>query len=321
VLVDASPTQADAILRAMRDVATARGTDALTDADRAALVGASTYVFRRPDPLDPDQLGAIEPSELRDVVGTDDVGHHAVQFLTVMALVDGEVDEARITDVLRFAAALDVHEDSLRQLAALGRGRLRWLVADVQRQNLLSITGEHLRIDEDAWILPYREHPDPTLAARYDHLGELPTGTFGRAFFEFYSQNRFSFPGSANSVNAEFATPHDSTHVLSGYDTSPQGELLVSTFTAGMHPHEPMSGHILPVILSWHLGVELVKFAGRYTGGLDPEKFCRVDARERADDRRVRPYLGLLARGGASARRRAHRLRRARARPALRRKR
>ena len=38
-------------------------------------------------------------------------------------------------------------------------------------------------------------------------------------------------------------------HVLSGYDTSLQGELLVSTFTAGMHPDEPITGHILPVII------------------------------------------------------------------------
>ena len=61
--------------------------------------------------------------------------------------------------------------------------------------------------------------------------------------------------------------------ILSGYDTSPQGELLVSTFTAGMHPHEPMSGHILPVIMSWHMGIELVHLAGSSTGQLDPEKF------------------------------------------------
>jgi hypothetical protein len=29
------------------------------------------------------------------------------------------------------------------------------------------------------------------------------------------------------------------------------------TFTVGMHPLEPMAGHILPVIFSWHLGIEL----------------------------------------------------------------
>ena len=66
--------------------------------------------------------------------------------------------------------------------------------------------------------------------------------------------------------------------MLAGYDTSPQGELLVSTFTAGMHPKEPMSGHILPVIMSWHMGIELVRFTGALTGNLDPDNFWAVGA-------------------------------------------
>jgi ubiquinone biosynthesis protein Coq4 len=61
--------------------------------------------------------------------------------------------------------------------------------------------------------------------------------------------------------------------VLSGYDTSPQGEILVSTFTAGMHPKQPMEGHILPVIFSWHLGIEINAFAKSARNQLDIEKF------------------------------------------------
>jgi len=61
--------------------------------------------------------------------------------------------------------------------------------------------------------------------------------------------------------------------VLSGYDTSPHGELLVSTFTAAMHRKEPMSGHILPVIFSWHLGIQLNDVAKSATGAFDPQGF------------------------------------------------
>ena len=59
--------------------------------------------------------------------------------------------------------------------------------------------------------------------------------------------------------------------MLSGYDTSPHGELLVSTFTAAMHKKEPMSGHILPVIFSWHLGIQLNDVAKSATGAFDPQ--------------------------------------------------
>jgi hypothetical protein len=136
--------------------------------------------------------------------------------------------------------------------------------------------------DIDAWIMPYRDRPDPELHERYASLASYEDGTFGKAFAEFYAKNGFEFCGVPTSPNVAFTTPHDSAHVLSGYDTSLQGELLVSTFTAGMHPDEPITGHILPVILSWHLGVELADFAGAGTGNLDPRKFWV--AWQRGDD-------------------------------------
>jgi hypothetical protein len=61
--------------------------------------------------------------------------------------------------------------------------------------------------------------------------------------------------------------------VLSGYDTSVQGELLVSTFTGGKHHEQALAGHVLPVIASWHLGIPLAEFAGSTTDALDPRKF------------------------------------------------
>src|SRR5262249_12660031 len=38
----------------------------------------------------------------------------------------------------------------------------------------------------------------------------------------------------------------------------------VSTFAAAVHPMEPMSGHILPVLISWQLSGSLSAFSGAY---------------------------------------------------------
>ena len=114
---------------------------------------------------------------------------------------------------------------------------------------------------------------DPAMAAKHEALGSLPKGTLGRGYWEIYKSNGYAFPGDSRGVNAAFARPHDSTHVISGYDTTPHGEILVSTFTAGMHPKLPMEGHILPVIFSWHLGIEINKLAGSFHGALNPEAF------------------------------------------------
>lgn len=69
--------------------------------------------------------------------------------------------------------------------------------------------------------------------------------------------------------------------MISGYDTSYRGEILVSTFTAGMHPINPMAGHILPVIFNGHLGVRFNDVATPATGGLDPDEFWHAWGRGR----------------------------------------
>jgi hypothetical protein len=274
MLVKLTDQAASLVLGALRRIATASGDRPMTAADRRALDAFDRFVLRRDPATDLDDLPETSPTQLAAALQSADVRNHVVQFLIVMALVDRVIDEAKIPVVIDYAKALHVHEDAVRQLAELGRGNLAWVRADVQRQNLLSITGQALDVSVDEWILPYRgDHADPKLADRYRALGKLPNGTLGRTFFEFYRTKQFPFPGEPQGLNERFASRHDTTHILSGYDTSPQGELLVSTFTAGMHPKEPMSGHILPVIMSWHMGIELVHLAGSTTGQLDPEKF------------------------------------------------
>ncbi|MFO1304452.1 MAG: hypothetical protein U1F54_12005 [Burkholderiales bacterium] len=272
MLVALTEAQAPLVVAAMRRVATADGREPLCDADRVALDAFQQIVLRRAPVADAD-LPRVSGDMLGHAIPDPATRDHVVQFLIVMALVDGTIDRGKITVVDAFAGALGVREDAVRQLAEAGRGHLAWVRADVARKNLRSITGHDVKESIDDWILPYREREDPALAARYRALGALPEGTLGRTFFEFYRDNGFPFAGEAQGLNQRFASPHDTTHILSGYDTTPQGELLVSTFTAGMHPREPMSGHILPVILSWHVGIELAKLPGSIKGQLDPPKF------------------------------------------------
>jgi hypothetical protein len=199
-----------------------------------------------------------------------------------MALVDGVLDNDKITTVLDYAKALDIHDEAyLTELAEAAQGHLRWALMDMTRRNMESITGKPwLTDDAMPWLLPYKgTGADPALAARYHALGQLPDGSFGRTFWNFYQANGYSFPGEESALNEAFATPHDSVHIVTGCDTSPHGELLVSTFTAAMHPKWPMAGHILPVIFSWHLGIKINDVAKSAVGGFDPERFWLAWAR------------------------------------------
>jgi hypothetical protein len=257
----------------MKHVATAGGARPLTDTDRVALTSAHHVIFRGRDDLDPDTLADISPAGLADAVTDPDDRDHCAAFLAVMSTVDGVVDADRIASASVFATALGLDEPYLTDLTDLAEQRLAEVRADIGRRNVQAFTGRDVSEGIDAWLNVYRDHPDPALHARYADLASCPPGSFGLAFVDFYARNGFAFPGIATSANEEFTTPHDSAHVLSGYDTSLQGELLVSTFTAGMHPDDAVAAQILPVIISWHLGIALADFAGAGTGSLDPRKF------------------------------------------------
>ncbi|MCT0225759.1 hypothetical protein [Synechococcus sp. CS-1328] len=272
MIFDGSEQQARLILGAMAEVARAGGGE-LTTLDRAALRSAALLMFRIGTALDLHSLGGVSPAQLAEGLG--ERGSEAIVPLVVIATVGGRVSPAAAERVAAYVEALGVEEPAVRDLQSLVQGELGLARADMLRRNRASITGEWV---EDVasfgeWLLPYRDAPDPELSQRYEALAAKPPGSFGRAFHDFYRANGFLFAGVEEAVAEAFTTPHDAAHLLSGYGTSPQGELLVSTFTAGMHPVEALAGHILPVIVSWHLGVSLVEPAGSATGALDASKF------------------------------------------------
>jgi hypothetical protein len=267
----------------MRQVALAGG-HAITYNDSASITAAAHYLLRRHDLTDIATLPAIEPPDLVAALRTDrELAREAVKYLAIMVLVDGVLDRAKLGRVLEYARALDIEADYLTELVEAASGHMAWVTADMTRKNFDSVISRPSDgIDPVAWIKPYAgANADPTLVARYEALGKLQDNTFGKALWQFDKSNGYTFPGDPTALNASFGTPHDSTHVISGYDTSPRGEILVSTFTAAMHPINPMSGHILPVIFNGHLGIKFNDVARYTTGVLDPSEFWHAWARGR----------------------------------------
>jgi hypothetical protein len=273
----ATPGQIAAILGAMRAVAETGAP--LSEADKRALASASLYLFGQMKPLDVAALKPVGPDALAAAIADKTLRENALKFATVMAFVDGTLDKAKIAAVLGYAKALGLHERYLDEIAEAAAGHVKEALADMTRANMVSITGKPWSdADATAWLMPYGKAPDPALVARCRKLGALPKDSFGFAFYTHYTSNKYDFPGKANGLNAAFALPHDTVHVVSGYGTTPRGELLASTFTAAMHPHFPMAGHILPVIFSWNLDVQINAIAKDAKGALDPDEFWHAYA-------------------------------------------
>jgi hypothetical protein len=121
-------------------------------------------------------------------------------------------------------------------------------------------------------------------------LLQVARGHLARAIANLTRRNAMTFPGlgQEQAFDGQFAVPHDGLHVLSGYSTSIQGELLVSTFTGAMHRRDALRAHILPVIFEWHVGHE-VNGIGAQTGALDPATFLTSRRRRRRGDPGHRP--------------------------------
>ncbi len=273
--------ESDAILGAMRQVALAGG-HAISHADTASILAAGRYLLRRYDLTDIGALPAVEPADLARLLKDRDLAHEALRYLAIMVMVDGTLDPEKLKLVLAYARALDIEEAYLTQMVEAASGHMAWAIADMTMRNAESVVSGPwgTRPDPVEWILPYKgDKADPALVARYEALGELPQNTFGKALWDFDKKNGYPFPGDPGALNASFATPHDATHIISGYDTSYRGEILVSTFTAAMHPINPMAGHILPVIFNGHLGVRFNDVATPARGGFDPNEFWHAWAR------------------------------------------
>lgn len=273
----ASETEKAAILGAMRAVSLVRGAEALTTADGRAIDAAARIVLDMPA-VDPAAVPPLTPQALAAALGRGEAAREALRLATVMALVDGRLDALKIDLVAAYAAALGIEEGYVVDLGRAAHGHLQWAMGHMVRENMASITNAPWRAgvtdDVGAWLLPYRGGGgDLVLADRFRGLGGLPEATFGHHFFRHFVANGYAFPGEADALNARFSVPHDSAHVLAGYDTTPGGEILTSTFTAAMHPKNAMAAHVLPVILSWHLDIKFNDVAKSAAGTLEPASF------------------------------------------------
>lgn len=275
--------EAHAILSAMRDVASVG--DGFSEADATSLLAAGHWMLGLKTEFDHNALPTVEPAAVADVLTSDALRREAASFIIVMALVDGTLDKPKMERALEYARALDVSTDFIDEITVTLSGQVKHALAHMVRDNMVSLTRQPWSDNADimAWLLPYREGAeDPVLASRFRALTEKPEGTFGRAFIDHFLHNGYPVPGEPDALNAAFSLPHDSSHIYAGYGTDPRGEILVSTFTAGMHPLHPVSGHILPVIFSWHLDIKINDVALSTQGAMDPAEFWRAWARGKA---------------------------------------
>lgn len=239
------------------------------------VVAAGRLLFTPAVVVEPAALPRIEPQDLGRAVGPNrELAEHGAALIACASLADGLIDPERLRRVVEYAHAVHVSEGWVRDVLQVARGHLAWAMADMTRRNASNFPGFANADDTLKPMLPYEAQTDDDkrLAERFLVLEGLPKNTYGHQFWAHFRRHGFDFPGQPEAFTGVWAVPHDGLHVLSGYSTSIQGELLVSAFTGGMHRRDALRAQILPTVFEWHVGHE-VNGIGKQEGALDPVRF------------------------------------------------
>jgi hypothetical protein len=263
-------------LGAMKAVALAHGEMTLEEKNLLDAVAAALSTT-----VDAEALAIASPEEVAAAVPAGEWRERLVQALIVVAAIDGEAtpDEAALVD--GYAKALGVSDPRQKNLHQIIDGHLMRLRFDLMRRipivrQLFAETWKEEGVKGVFSLVKAFAGKDvhPDVAWKYKALGLLPEGTLGREFWTHMTKRRFAFPGEAGGI-AERACHHDLTHVLTGYDTDPEGEIQIAAFYAGYKKEDPF-GFIFGTLVMFHLGVKVSPIATPAQMKVDPKKVLRA---------------------------------------------
>jgi len=258
-------------LRAMKTVALA---DGVLDDSELHLLASIQRIFGTTHEV--EQLSPITPADLARGFPNPQLRQQLVQGLIVMSLIDGKANVQETSLVEQFAQALEVSAPEVKDLRHVLKGEILQLRLDLVRRFWLRPKVNEIWNKEGIRGL-YKfmrgmigKHEDAALAGRYQALEQYPSGSLGRAYWEYCRENGFALPGEKGGA-AEPILFHDCAHILSGYGTDPEGEVQVACFSAGFQRRDPWL-FVFFVLLQFHVGIRMTPITKARTGFFNPEK-------------------------------------------------
>jgi hypothetical protein len=202
----------------------------VTAEQRAVLQAIVAGYWGRPD-LDLDAVDELGPAGAASAVTDPAHRRRLRELMVLLELCRHPLTDAQVERVAKYAEALGESGPGLEIARTLVRDGAQGALADYQRHSkpILEIMAEpSLRgFTED---LPA---PDPEIAARLHALHDLPAGTLGYEYAEFYRRNGFELPGDDVKAPAVFVA-HDMCHVIGGYEPTGRGEIALGAMQLGV---------------------------------------------------------------------------------------
>jgi len=226
--------------------------DGGTAEQRSVLGAVVAGYWERPD-LDLASLSAIGPDAVA-TLGLDDAQRRRVrEFMVMLELCRHPLTDQQVTLVDSYAEQLGESGPGLEVARGLVREGTARALADLQRFK----TRARPNWSEPSLVERYatvRTEPDLELTARLRALHDLPEGTLGWEYVEFYRRYGLTLPGEDPNM-APFFVGHDMNHVIAGYGTTGQGETALSAMLLGMDDSDDHWVLFLTSLSAYELGL------------------------------------------------------------------
>ena len=227
--------------------------DGGTEKQRHLLQSVVSKVWERPD-IDIATLAPLSPAEAAELFDTPIVRARLRKFLVLFEFCRHPFTEEQIALVDSYESVLgdDGHDGGLQIARDFVREGLPKALEDVQRLSTegvstlteVSIADHYSEMDMKA----------PELANELRRFAELPPGTLGREFYDFYFRNSFELPGEGHGSPAFFVR-HDMCHIISGYGPTSPEEVALSAFHVGMNDNEANWNFLIISLAALELGM------------------------------------------------------------------
>jgi hypothetical protein len=205
-----------------------------TDAQLAVLRATVAHLWGRPD-LDVAAMTTMEPDDAARAVVDPALRRRLIELLVTLELCRHPQTQSQVSRIESYAAAFAIDGPALEIVR-------RWIDDGAERatQDYDRFYAEELsQLSEPSLRTKYLvlAEPDPDLAARLKRLHELPTGTLGYWYIEFYRRNGLVLPGEDTHLPAHYVS-HDMNHVITGYEPTGPGEIALGAFTLAMKDND-----------------------------------------------------------------------------------
>ena len=219
-----------------------------TDEQLSLLDALCSRVWGHPD-LDLGAMERLGPADVAQAITDPSIRRRFHELHVALEACRHPQTLEQVELVERYAEALAITGPDL----ALFRSSIEQGIDRASLDYRRFLTGNVATRGEPSLGAP-TDAPEPDLVARLRAFADLPEGSLGRSYFDFYEATGLGLPGEVGSVLNHFFVAHDMTHVIAGISTTAAGEVALSAFQMGMDDNPTNTGALLASLIAHEAG-------------------------------------------------------------------